>query len=491
MAEQFIHSLNNNPNIIPFKFDRSQVKPGVCHIGVGNFHRAHLEYYTSLLLDKDPSQKNWGICGLMLLPFDERLYNALSAQNGCYSVRVCARADGKDETYAIGGLVELIYGVKDPQSVINKLADESIKVLTMTITEGGYNMDKKTGEFDLNDPKVQHDIKDHDHPQTVFGFVAAGLRLRKQQNHGPITILSCDNLQHNGDTCKRAFGSFIKAQDPELYAWVEKNVTFPNSMVDRITPAVTPDDVTRLNKINGIEDKAPIYTEDFIQWVIEDNFIAGRPKWEEVGAQFCKDVTAYENMKLSLLNASHSLLCYPAFYGGYRKVDAAMRDERIVKYVEQFMDKDITPYVPEPPQINLNEYKKSLVERFANKTVSDQLARLCFDGAAKVPVYIMPNLIKMVADHKDLTRVTFFFAMYRHYLRATKDFKGVEYKVNDPWLTEKDWELIRNDDPIVFLKASPFEATDLTQSEAFKKQYLEFVQRLLKEDPLEIIQSFL
>lgn len=490
MAETFIHSLNNNPKIIPFHYDRSQITPGICHIGVGNFHRAHLEYYTNSLLEKDASQKNWGICGLMLLPFDERLYNCLSAQNGCYSVTVCARANRKDETYAIGSLVELIYGVSNPQAVIEKIADKSIKIITMTITEGGYNINNKTGDFILDEPKVKHDIENKSEaPQTVFGFVAAGLRRRMELGNGPITILSCDNLQHNGNTCKKAFTTFFKAQDQALSDWVASNVTFPNSMVDRITPAVTPADIERLNQSNGIQDKAPIYTEDFIQWVIEDNFIAGRPKWEDVGVQFTNDVSSFENMKLSLLNASHSLLSYPSFYGGYRKVDAAMEDPRVIKYVEDYMNIDITPYVPPPPKIDLGEYKKTLIERFANKTVSDQIARLCFDGAAKVPVYVMPTLIKMIQDDKNLIRVTFFFAMYRHYLRGTKDAKGVEYKVNDPQLSEADWQLIKNDDPVEFLKASPFKAIDLTTCAKFKAQYLDFVQQLLTTDPLVIIDN--
>lgn len=487
---EFLSSLNNNPGIIPFHYDRSQVKAGICHIGVGNFHRAHEEFYMNQLLEKDSTQHNWGICGLMLLPFDESLYNLLSEQNGLYSLTVCGRK-GADETFAIGSLVELIYGVRDPEAVINKISDPSIKIITMTITEGGYNIDKSTDNFVLNEPKVAHDLNDPNHPQTVFGFVAAGLRRRIEKNSGPITILSCDNLQHNGNICKKAFTSFFKSQDEKLASWVEKNVTFPNSMVDRITPAVTPEDIARLNAKNGINDKAPIYTEDFIQWVIEDNFIAGRPKWDEVGAQFTNDVSVFENMKLSLLNASHSLLSYPSFYGGYRKVDHAMRDPRIIKFVEDFMNIDITPYVPAPPDTDLSLYKKTLVERFANQTVSDQLARLCFDGASKLPVFLMPNLIHMITDKKDLKRVTYFTAVYRLYLRSTKDANGEEYKVNDPCLTEQDWTLIKSDNPVDFLKISPFSSTDLTAAEEFKNQYLDFVNKINDKGVFPILETII
>lgn len=313
--------------VISYNYNREQVKPGILHIGVGNFHRAHEEYYTNLLLD-DVSQQAWGICGAMLLPGDEHLYKALKKQKNEYTLTVCGR-NGKDEAYRIGSLVELIWGIENPEAVIAKIADKDIRIVTLTITEGGYNIEKATGEFILEDESVKHDLQNPQTPKTVFGFVAEGLRRRKAAGNGPVTILSCDNLQHNGNTARKAFSAFFQAQDTELAAWTAENVTFPNSMVDRITPATRPDDIIRLNTKNGTYDEAPVYCEDFIQWVIEDNFIAGRPAWEKVGAEFTDDVTAYENMKLSLLNASHTLLSYPSFLSGYRKVDDAIHDERI------------------------------------------------------------------------------------------------------------------------------------------------------------------
>jgi mannitol 2-dehydrogenase len=212
------------------------------------------------------------------------------------------------------------------------------------------------------------------------------------------TILSCDNLQHNGDTAKKVFSSFISAQDPVLAEWVAHNVLFPNSMVDRITPVTTPADIDRLNQKNGTDDRAPVYCEDFIQWVMEDKFIAGRPAWERVGAEFSSDVAAYENMKLSLLNASHILLAFPAFLIGYRKADEAMQDDRIARLLRTFMDIDITQYVPPPGKTDLELYKQTLIERFGNRSISDQLSRLCFGGVSKLPIYVMPNLVKLIRD---------------------------------------------------------------------------------------------
>lgn len=475
--------------VIHYNYNREQVKPGILHIGVGNFHRAHEEYYTNLLLE-DTTQQQWGICGAMLLPSDERLYKALKKQENEYTLTVCGR-NGKDEVYRIGSLVELIWGIESPEAVIEKIADKDIRIITLTITEGGYNIEKATGEFMLEDENIKHDLQNPQTPKTAFGFVAEGLRRRKAVGNGPITILSCDNLQHNGSTARKAFSAFFQAQDAELAAWVEENVTFPNSMVDRITPATRPDDIIRLNTKNGTNDEAPVYCEDFIQWVIEDNFIAGRPAWEKVGAEFTDDVTAYENMKLSLLNASHQLLSYPSFLSGYRKVDDAMHDERIAKFVRTFMDVDITPYVPAPGNTDLNLYKQTLIERFGNRSVSDQIARLCFDGISKFPVYVMPNLINMIRDHADLTRVAYLIATYRHYLKYKTDDKGASFEIADPWLTTEDETLIGSDNPMDFLALSAFRSTDLKAADAFVNLYLKMVEAIKERGAMPVLESIL
>lgn len=472
---------------ISFGYDRNQVKAGIVHIGVGNFHRAHEEYYTNQLLE-DATQQQWGICGVALLPGDEQLYKALREQENIYTLTVCGR-DGKDEVHHIGSLVELIWGIENPQAVIDKIADKDIKIITLTITEGGYNIDKTSGSFMLDNESIRQDMAQPHAPKTVFGFVAEGLRKRMEAGNGPITILSCDNLQHNGNTAKKAFTSFIEAQDKELAAWVARNVTFPNSMVDRITPATTPADIERLNKMNGTDDKAPVYCEDFIQWVVEDNFIAGRPAWEKVGVEFTDDVTAYENMKLSLLNASHEMLSFPAFLSGYRKVDDAMHDERFARYLRTFMDKDITPYVPAPGNTDLELYKQTLIERFGNRSVSDQLARLCFDGVSKIPVYIMPNLMNMIRDHADLTRMAYFIAAYRHYLKYKTDDKGASFEINDPWLTAEDRMLIDSNEPLDFLGLSPFQCTDLKQSPELVEVYVRMVNDIKAKGAMAVLES--
>lgn len=456
--------------IIPPDYPPELVRCGILHIGVGNFHRAHQQFYLNKLL-ADADQRDWGICGVCLLPADQALVQRLRAQNLAYTLTVCA-ADGQTKVYQMSALRELLWGVEQPAAVVEKIADPAIKIITLTITEGGYNIDKATGEFNLDNESVRADLANPAAPQTVFGFVAQGLRARKAASGAPLTMLCCDNLQHNGDTTKKAFLSFMQAQDAELARWAAAHVSFPNSMVDRITPATTPPDVARLNTASGLPDAAPVYCEEFIQWVIEDNFRAGRPALERVGVEFAADVAVYEKMKLSLLNASHTLLSYPAFLMGYRRVDEAMGDAQLGRYLQEFMDLDITPHVPAPPHTDLGQYKQTLLQRFANPAVSDQVARLCADGSSKFPVYIMPNLAKMIRAQQPLARVAFLLAAYRHYLRTQADDHGQPYPLVEPGATAEDTRLIASAEPLDFLDVSAFKQVPLRTVAAFTAPYL-------------------
>ena len=475
--------------IVSLNYKRDHVTSGILHIGVGNFHRAHLAFYMNNLLS-DASQKQWGICGVNLLQGDEKIVKGLRKQDNLYTLTVCGR-NGEDVTYEIGSIIDHIWAVDNREAVINKFANQDVKIITCTITEGGYNIDKSTGEFIIDDENVQSDLENPSNPKTVFGFVAEGLRRRMKNASGPVTFLSCDNLQHNGDTAKRVFSTFFSAQDKELAAWVEQNVTFPNSMVDRITPATTPEDVKRLNKKNGTNDEVPVYCEDFIQWVIEDKFIAGRPALENVGVEFTNDVAAFENMKLSLLNASHTLLSYPSFLSGYRKVDEAMHDSRFERLLRDYMNVDITPYVPVPKNTDLNLYKQTLIERFGNRSVSDQISRLCADGASKYPVYVMPNLAFMIRDNADMSRVAFSIASYRHYLKYKTDEKGDIFEINDPWLTVADWKLIESDNPVDFLGLSSFKSIDLNNATSFIESYLFLVDQIKNNGILSVLDNII
>ena len=441
-------------------FDRKNVTPGIVHFGVGNFHRAHLECYTDRLISRGGAD-DWGVCGAMILPQDERLYKALKSQDGRYTLTAFA-PDGGIETGTIGSLVEVFWGVDEREEILSRIASPDTKIITLTITEGGY---------DIETENVRHDVACPGEPLTAFGYVAEGLR-RRMAAGLPVTILSCDNLQHNGHVARNSFMTFFERQDAALASWAKDNVTFPSCMVDRITPAVRPDDIERLNAMNGTDDKAPVYCEDFIQWVVEDNFICGRPAWETVGVQFTDDVTPYENIKLSLLNASHTLLSYPSYLLGHVKVDAAMRDGRIACLVRDFMDIDITPLVTVPSDVDIEAYKSQLVERFANPAISDQVSRLCGDGLSKFAVYVCPNLSRMLAEGRDISRPAFLLAAYRKYLRAS--LCDGTFDIFEPCMTDEDRRLIRSEDPMDFLQIAPCRPLALGSHEGFVKKYLHY-----------------
>ena len=422
------------------KYDRKSITPGIVHFGVGNFHRAHLEYYTNRLLE-DEDQRCWGISGAMILPGDERLFKALKADDGIYDLTVCS-PDGRQEVYRICSLVELNWGLENPSAIIDRIAASSTRIVTLTITEGGYKVNP-------------------DNPG-VFRYVAEALLKRKAAGL-PLTILSCDNLQHNGDTARKAFLGYFDSAYPELSDWARENVTFPNSMVDRITPA------TREGKITDV------HCEDFIQWVVEDKFAAGRPAWERVGVQFTDDVTPYETMKLSLLNASHTLLSYPSYLEGFRKVDEVLADERYRKLLKTFMDRDVTPFVPAPAGIDLEAYKKKLLERFSNAAISDQVSRLCSDGIAKFEVYVVPTLSKMLAAGMDTSIEAFLLASYYKYLVKARTEAGEPIDICEPHLGHDDAALLPNCTPEEFLRLSPFAQLKLWDNLEFFKKYLSFI----------------
>lgn len=470
-------------------YARKDILPGILHFGVGNFHRAHQEYYTNKLL-ADTDQRNWGICGAMILEKDKDLYQGLKKQEGCYGLTVFGRL-GNDEYYRIGSMVELIWGIENAAAIIDKVASPNTKIITLTITEGGYNLDMKTREFDYSNKDILYDLDFPENPRTVFGYVASGLRKRMETNVGPITILSCDNLPHNGIVCWNSFLAFFEKADARLFDWAKNNISFPNSMVDRITPVTLPNDISRLSAMNGHDDLVPVYCEDFVQWVVEDNFLAGRPAWERVGVEFTDDVSKYESMKLGIVNSTHQMLSFPGFIAGYRKVDEAVADKRIESYLRKYMDLDVTPYLSPPTSIDLETYKTTFIERMKNKAVSDQLSRLCFDAANKISVFMLPTLTALINAGADMKRIAFFVAAYRLYLRRGKDERGIAYKINDPGLEENDQILIDSDNPMEFLKLSCFSSIPFGLSKHFVEWYLKQCQNIEENGVLNTMDVLL
>ncbi|MDX5433422.1 MAG: mannitol dehydrogenase family protein, partial [Halomonas sp.] len=290
-----------DPRIAVPRYDRREVTPGIVHIGVGGFHRAHQAMYLDELMNRGEAL-DWGIVGVGLLSGDRRMQQALSAQDHLYTL-VVKHPSGEREPRVIGAMLDYLFAPDDPEAAIERMVDPAIRIVSLTVTEGGYNFHPVSGEFDIDNRDVQHDLDNPEASRTVFGLVVEALVRRRERGLAPFTIMSCDNIQGNGEVARRMFAAFARARDPALGEWMETEVAFPNAMVDRITPVTQADDIAELASEFGVEDAWPVVCEPFTQWVLEDHFACGRPALEQVGVQLVEDVVPYELMKLRLLNA--------------------------------------------------------------------------------------------------------------------------------------------------------------------------------------------
>lgn len=465
-----------------------EVMTGIAHIGVGNFHRSHQAYYVHQYRLGQVANREWAICGIALLENDRRVIDALRSQQGTYSLTTFDE-NGHTESTRITSIAQLLFAPDEPQAVIAKLSSPAVKIVTLTITEAGYNIDLATGQFKTDAPDVQHDGQHPDQPRTVFGYITAALERRFQNGVPPFTVLSCDNFPHNGDAAKTAFVSFAALRNPALAAWIAESVSFPNSMVDRITPSVSAEQKRRLNELAGWHDEVPVFSEKFIQWVVEDRFCNGRPALENVGVQFTDDVSAYEAVKLRLLNASHSMLAYPAFLAGYVTVDEAIQDPVFYDFIRNFMDEDVTPLLNVPATIDLTEYKHSLLRRFANKSIGDQLARLCFDGASKLPVFLLPSLNERMARNQPYSRMAFLIAAYGHYLSAGQTERGQPYSIAEPQLDAEALLTGKDADGLSFLNLRVFDTTRIRDSPEFISLYTQFRADIRNEGIIKTLKK--
>ena len=371
-------------------YDRAAASVGIVHIGFGNFHRSHQAMYLDRLMESAEGRE-WGICGVGILPQDAAMRDAMAAQDCLYTL-VLRHPDGQLEPRIVGSVLEYLFGPDDPQAVVERLADPAVRIVSLTVTEGGYLKSPATGDFDAQDPAVQHDLSHPQSPSTAFAYIVEGLRRRRAAGVAPFTVLSCDNLQGNGHYARQAVVGFARLVDPELAAWIDENVAFPNCMVDRITPATTDADREAVRREFGIDDLWPVPGEPFTQWIVEDEFPAGRPPLEGVGVQFVEDVRPYELMKLRLLNASHQAIAYLGAPRGYVLVDEAMRDDDIRAFLLDYMHHEGKPTLGDLPGLDVDAYIATLIERFSNPCMRDTLLRLATDGANRMATFTLPAI---------------------------------------------------------------------------------------------------
>lgn len=472
-------------------YDRSAVRTGIVHLGVGGFHRAHQAMYLDTLMNEGKAL-DWGICGVGVLPQDARMAAVLHESDGLYTL-VLKAPDGSWTPRVIGSIVEYLLVADDAEAVIEKMADPSTRIVSLTVTEGGYNVHHITGEFDDRNPRVVHDLSAGASPQTSFGLVTEALRRRRDRAIAPFTVNSCDNIQGNGDVAHEMFVAFARLQDPDLGAWIDDHVAFPNCMVDRITPQTTDDDREQVAERFGIIDGWPVVCEPFTQWVLEDDFPLGRPPYEDVGVQVVEDVEPYELMKLRLLNASHQGLCYFGYLAGYRLVHEVCQDPLFADFLLAYMDVEATPTLAPVPGIDLTEYKHELITRFSNAGVRDTVARLCAESSDRIPKWLLPVVRAQLASGGPVGRSAAIVASWARYDEAV-DEHGQPITIVDQ-LREVLVPLARSQqaEPLAFLSYREIFG-DLVDEARFTGPYLRVLESLHRDGAratLERLQSLI
>ncbi len=407
-------------------YDRTKLRPKIVHLGFGAFHRAHQGLFTDQVARL--SNSNWGICEVSL--FSDTAIKALTAQDCLYSVV----EKGADTTE-----VKIVQAVTDAMTpslngvdaVIEKLAAPETAIISLTITEKGYCIDPATGRLDTKNPNVVADIAAPNMPKSALGYITAALRLRKARGLQPLSVLSCDNIQGNGHIAKAATVAFAKLSDPELAAWIDTHITFPCTMVDRIVPAVTEETAAEITELLGMPDPCGVACEPFNQWVIEDNFAAGRPDWDIGGAQFVQDVTPYEEMKLRMLNGAHSFLAYLGYLAGYAHISDTMDDPHFRQAAFDLMMKGAAPSLQMPEGTDLNAYAQQLIARFSNPSLKHKTWQIAMDGSQKIPQRLGGSLRHHLEHGTDFRWLAAGIAGWMRYVSGV-DEQGAPIDVRDP-----------------------------------------------------------
>jgi mannitol 2-dehydrogenase len=449
-------------------YDRASVVPGIVHIGVGGFHRAHQARYVDDLMNRGLAL-DWGIVGIGLLPQDARMRDVLQAQDGLYTL-VEKEPGGELRPRVIGSIVDYLFAPDDPEAVLRRMTDPATRIVSLTVTEGGYHVNQSTGEFDPGDADVQADLVPGATPRTAFGYVVEALARRRAAGVAPFTVMSCDNIQGNGHVAGAMIGAFAALRDPELAAWIAAEVAFPNSMVDRITPVTTDDDRDLLAMRFGVDDGWPVVCEPFSQWVLEEHFPLGRPPLEEAGVQVVADVEPYELMKLRLLNVGHQAIGYLGYLAGYRYAHEVSRDPLFVDFVLGYMEHEGTPTLAPVPGVDLASYRRELVERFANPHIRDTLARLCAESSDRIPKWLVP-VVRHQLDHDgEVRRSALVIASWARYAEGV-DEQEAPIEVVDRRREEVMARAAQQrDDPLAFLR-DPALFGDLVDEPRFTTPY--------------------
>jgi mannitol 2-dehydrogenase len=392
-------------------YDRAGLKAGIVHFGVGNFHRAHQAVYMDDLfgagLDRD-----WAIVGAGVRDADIPVREKLGDQD--WLTTIVEQEAHSSKARVIGPMIDFVKP-GDVAATLALLARPEIRIVSLTITEGGYYISPATQAFDASNPDIAADARHIDAPKTVFGLIVAGLMRRRAAGVAPFTVMSCDNIPGNGHVTENAVAGLADLVDPKLGAWIRQSVAFPNGMVDRITPATTDRERALLHDGFGLDDNWPVFCEEFRQWVLEDKFPSGRPALEKVGVTFTADVAPYELMKIRILNGGHAAIAYPAALLDIHFVHEAMAHPLVRDFLGKLTRDEIIPTVPPPPQTDLEQYRDLIGRRFANPKIGDTISRLCLDGSNRQPKFILPTVADRLKSGESIQGLALVSALWCRY----------------------------------------------------------------------------
>ena len=408
-------------------YDAASLSAGIVHFGVGNFHRSHQAVYLDTLFNQG-LDRDWAIIGAGVRPADSEMRAKLAAQD--YLTTVVEQDASLSAARVTGSMIDFL-PVGDAAAIVARLADPAIRIVSLTVTEGGYYIDPATQRFDVTHPDIAADAASPDAPRTVFGLILAGLRRRRAEGTIPFTVMSCDNIPGNGHVASNAVTGLARLSDPALADWVERTVAFPNSMVDRITPATSRRERDLLAAAFGIEDAWPVLCEEYTQWVLEDRFPAGRPALEKVGVQFVQDVAPFELMKIRILNGGHAAIAYPAGLLDVHFVHEAMADSQLLAFLGKLEREEIIPTVPPVPDTDLAAYYGLIERRFANPKIGDTITRLCHDGANRQPKFILPTALARLRSGGSVRGLALVSALWARYCYGVSE-SGTAIAPNDP-----------------------------------------------------------
>ena len=466
-------------------YDRSALKPGIVHIGLGNFHRAHQAWYLHRLMQVGKAH-DWAIIGAGVRPTDAAMRARLLAQD-CLTTLIELDPNGSS-TEITGAMIDFLPVEEGNGPLIRAMSDTAIRIVAMTVTEGGYYRDA-SGNLDTDHPDIQHDAANPDRPRTVFGAMVAAYRARRDAGIVPFTGQCCDNLQHNGDVLRATVVGLARLSDPDLADWIHANATFPNAMVDCIVPATGPNELAFVKEL-GIEDTAPVTHENFRQWVIEDKFCAGRPAWEEVGATLTDDVHLYETMKIRMLNAGHQVLANVGELLSVPTIAACMADQDIAGFFRKVEAEEIAPYVAPVPGMTPMQYLDLVSGRFANPKIHDTTRRVAFDGSSRHPGFVLPILRDALAAGGSIEGLALTEALWARMCAGTRE-DGSVIEANDPfWDALKQTALAAKDDPRVWLGQKATYG-DLAGESAFADAFCRWLDMLWQDGARAVLRHYI